>query len=62
MASAATLTSGVAERYATALFKIARDGKLLDEVERDIAEIERAHATSADVLTFAKEFRQPKVA
>ncbi len=48
MSSSASLTSGVAGRYATALFEIARDGKLLDEVERDIAEIERAHATSAD--------------
>jgi F-type H+-transporting ATPase subunit delta len=38
----------VAGRYATALFEIARDGKLLDEVERDIREIETVHATSAD--------------
>jgi F-type H+-transporting ATPase subunit delta len=42
------LTSGAAGRYATALFEIARDGKLLDEVERDIREIETVHATSAD--------------
>ena len=48
MASSATLTSGVAGRYATALFEIARDSKLLDEVERDIAEIEAIHANSAD--------------
>ena len=43
-----SLTSGVAGRYATALFEIARDGKLLDEVERDIREIETVHANSAD--------------
>lgn len=48
VASSATLTSGVAGRYATALFEIARDGKLLDEVERDLREIETIHATSAD--------------
>ena len=48
MASSATLTSGVAGRYATALFEIAKEGNLLDEVERDIAGIEAIHATSAD--------------
>ena len=42
------MTSGVAGRYATALFEIARDGKLLDEVERDLREIETVHANSAD--------------
>ncbi len=42
------MTSGVAGRYATALFEIARDGKLLDEVERDIDDLETVHATSAD--------------
>lgn len=48
MSGSASLTSGVAGRYATALFEIARDGKLLDEIERDLAEIEDAHRTSAD--------------
>ena len=48
MSGSASLTSGVAGRYATALFEIARDGKLLDEVERDILEIEDAPPTSAD--------------
>lgn len=42
------MTSGVAGRYATALFELARDGQLLDEVERDIREIETIHANSAD--------------
>jgi F-type H+-transporting ATPase subunit delta len=51
MSSSASLTSGVAGRYATALFEIARDGKLLDEVERDIAEVEDAFRTSADFRT-----------
>jgi len=48
VASSATLSSGVAGRYATALFEIARDGKLLDEVERDLREVETIHANSAD--------------
>ena len=48
MSGSASLTSGVAGRYATALFEIARDGKLLDEIERDLGEIEDAHRTSAD--------------
>jgi F-type H+-transporting ATPase subunit delta len=48
MSGSASLTSGVAGRYATALFEIARDGKLLDEVERDLREIEAIHADSAD--------------
>lgn len=48
MASSASLTSGVAGRYATALFELAREGNLLDEVERDIREIETVHANSAD--------------
>ena len=42
------MTSGVAGRYATALFEIARDGNLLDEVEHDLREIETIHANSAD--------------
>ncbi len=48
MPGSASLTSGVAGRYATALFEIGRDGKLLDEIERDLGEIEDAHRTSAD--------------
>ena len=48
MASSASLTSGVAGRYATALFELAKDGELLDEVERDLREIETIHANSAD--------------
>jgi F-type H+-transporting ATPase subunit delta len=43
------LTSGVAGRYATALFEIARDGKDLDKVEADIGALEEALAASADL-------------
>ena len=42
------MTSGVAGRYATALFELAKDGKLLDEVEADILALEAALAESAD--------------
>ncbi len=48
MSSSASLTSGVAGRYATALFEIARDGKVLDKVEADIGAVEAALAESAD--------------
>ena len=36
VASSASLTSGVAGRYATALFEIAKDAKSLDKVEADV--------------------------
>ena len=49
MSSSASLTSGVAGRYATALFEIARDGKALDKVEPDVAALEAALAESADL-------------
>ena len=49
MASEATLTSGVAGRYATALFEIARESKDLDKVEADIAALEAALAESPDL-------------
>jgi F-type H+-transporting ATPase subunit delta len=42
------LTSGVAGRYATALFEIAKESKALDELEQDLREIETIHANSAD--------------
>jgi F-type H+-transporting ATPase subunit delta len=42
------LTSGAAGRYATALFELARDGKVLDKVEADIGAVEEALAASAD--------------
>ena len=42
VASSATLTSGVAGRYATALFEIARDSKDLDKLETDVQAFEAA--------------------
>ena len=49
MASSATLTSGVAGRYATALFEIAKESKALDKVEADVLALEAALAESADL-------------
>lgn len=36
MASSGTLTSGIAARYASSLFELAREGKSLDTVEKDL--------------------------
>jgi F-type H+-transporting ATPase subunit delta len=49
VASSATLTSGVAGRYATALFEIARDSKALDKLEADVAAFEAALAESPEL-------------
>lgn len=48
MSSSASLTSGVAGRYATALFELAKDSSDLDKVEADILSLEAALAESAD--------------
>jgi F-type H+-transporting ATPase subunit delta len=49
VSSSASLTSGVAGRYATALFEIARSGKTLDKVESDLDTLDAALAQSADL-------------
>jgi F-type H+-transporting ATPase subunit delta len=49
VASSATLSSGVAGRYATALFEIARDGGSLAGVESDMNALGAALADSADL-------------
>ncbi len=49
MASSGTLTSGVAGRYATALFELAKEGRTLDKVESDLLAVEAALAESADL-------------
>lgn len=48
VSSSGSLTSGVAGRYATALFEIAKEGGSLDKVERDLLALETALAESAD--------------
>ncbi|MFO1106151.1 MAG: F0F1 ATP synthase subunit delta [Amaricoccus sp.] len=49
MSSSASLTSGVAGRYATALFEIARESRSLDKVEADLAALQQALADSPDL-------------
>ncbi len=48
MASSATLTSGVAGRYATAVFEIAREENALDSLESDLNVLADAIGESAD--------------
>lgn len=49
MSSSASLTSGVAGRYATALFEIAKEGNALDRVESDLDAFAAALADSDDL-------------
>ena len=56
MASEATGVSGVAERYAAALFDIADERRVLDEVASDLRELRAMLAGSAD---FTRLVRSP---
>lgn len=49
VSSSTSLTSGVAGRYATALFEIARDDEVLEKVEADVLALDAAVADSADL-------------
>lgn len=49
MSSSTSLTSGVAGRYATALFELAKEGKDIDKVESDVLALEAALSESADL-------------
>lgn len=49
MAEAGTTVSGVAERYAAALFELARDESALDEVAGDLGSFARLMEESADL-------------
>jgi len=49
VAETSTLTSGVAGRYATALFELALEGGALDEAEGDLAALKDAIAESDDL-------------
>ncbi len=49
VASSASLTSGVAGRYATALFEIAKESGQLDQVAADLATFQAALDDSADL-------------
>lgn len=54
MPSSASLTSGVAGRYATALFEIAREGGTLEKVEKDLDALEAALSVSPDLRALIK--------
>lgn len=49
MASSESLASGIAGRYATALFELSRDAGRLDAVEADLDAVSAALAESADL-------------
>lgn len=51
MTTAKTIVSGVAGRYATAIFDLAKDAKLLDKVEADLASIASLIEVSDDFRT-----------
>lgn len=45
----ASISTGIARRYATAVFDLARDGDQLDALERDVDALDAALAQSADL-------------
>ncbi len=47
--SEASISTGIAQRYATAVFELAKEGKTLAEVEKDLDALEAALAESADL-------------
>jgi F-type H+-transporting ATPase subunit delta len=49
VANSGSLTSGVAARYATAVFELAREGGSIEKVEADLGAIEAALAESPDL-------------
>lgn len=58
MAASNATASGLADRYATALFELAAERGALDRVEADLGALERALAESADL---ARLIRSPVV-
>jgi F-type H+-transporting ATPase subunit delta len=48
VSESASISTGIASRYATAVFELARDGNALDDLERDIATLESSLSDSAD--------------
>jgi F-type H+-transporting ATPase subunit delta len=47
----AGISTGIATRYATAVFDLAKDGKAIKALESDVASLEAAMAESADLRT-----------
>jgi F-type H+-transporting ATPase subunit delta len=54
VSEAASVVSGVAERYATALFELARDNGQLDAVASDLASFEAMLAASPDLTRLVR--------
>ena len=48
MSESASISTGIAARYATAVFELAKDGKEIDGLEKDIDALDAALADSAD--------------
>ena len=48
MSDSASISSGIAARYATAVFELAKDGNELDRLEQDIDALDAALADSSD--------------
>lgn len=51
MSETAGISTGIATRYATAVFDLAKDGKAIKTLESDVASLEAAMAESADLRT-----------
>jgi F-type H+-transporting ATPase subunit delta len=48
VSESASISTGIAERYATAVFELAKDGKQLSDLERDVDTLDTAVNESAD--------------
>ncbi|WP_400084072.1 F0F1 ATP synthase subunit delta [Yoonia sp. R78084] len=51
MSETAGISTGIATRYATAVFDLAKEGKVIKALESDVASLEAAMAESADLRT-----------
>ena len=51
MSETAGISTGIAQRYATAVFDIAKEGKSIKALESDVAALEAAMTDSADLRT-----------
>lgn len=54
MAAESSLVSGIAGRYATALFELARDARSLDTVAADLARVQQMIADSPDLARLVR--------
>ena len=50
MSESASVSSGIADRYATAVFDLAKEGKELDKLETNLDDVSAALATSPDLV------------